>query len=87
MSAKKVNHRMGTVTLRDAILARMKQLGLSPSELAESGLVSSDPTTVYRFLKGESDSKSNVVEEIMGVLEMTASYAVTKPEWVRNLRR
>lgn len=63
--AKKKICSIQSSTLREIILAQMAHLGVSRHQIAHSGRVNASPTTIFRFLSGQSQSSSSVIEAIM----------------------
>jgi len=55
-------------TLRQIILTQMENLGVSRHRLAHSGRVDASATTIFRYLSGQSQSSSAVIEGIMAAL-------------------
>lgn len=72
--------------IRDAISARIKQLGLSNYQFAHSGKVGAAPSSVYRFLKGEVECGSGNLEEMLVALGLRIE-TTKRPLWARRARR
>ena len=72
--------------IRDAINARIKQLGLSTYQFAHSGKVGAAPSTVYRFLKGEVESSSGNLDEMLTALGLRIE-TTKRPMWARRAWR
>jgi len=62
---KEMRYPIDKVTIREAILDRIDQLGITRHKIAHSGVVEASPTTIFRYLSGESDSSAIVIEGIM----------------------
>ena len=65
MAVKKTKYTIHKSTLRKIILSRMEELEITRHRLAHSGRIDASPTTVFRYLSGQSQSSSVVIEGIM----------------------
>lgn len=72
--------------LREAINNRIESLGLTKYQFAHSGKVQAAPSTVYRFLKGEVESSSGNLDEMLSALGLTIK-PTKRPGWARKARR
>lgn len=72
--------------IREAIIARIKQLGLTTYQFAHSGKVGAAPSTVYRFLNGETESSSGNLDEMLTALGLRIE-TTKRPLWARRARR
>ena len=68
-----------TGDLRELILRRMKDLGLSNYDVAEARGLGLSPATVYRYLAGD-DSLSGNVSKIMRVVGLRIVATRSKPK-------
>ena len=56
--------------IREAITKRMKELDLNPNQLSEMLKGKIPRQTIYDFLSGRTDARSEVVSELIKVLEL-----------------
>jgi len=56
--------------IRKAIIRRMKEMDLNPNRLSEILKGKIPRQTIYDFLSGKSDARSEVVSELMKVLKL-----------------
>lgn len=73
-------------TILEVVHERMAQLGLSNRALARCPLISSDPSTIMRFLAGRHDTKTEVLAEIMFALGLgvVVEPAADVLEWING---
>lgn len=71
---------------RNAINDRILQLGVSRFQIASSGLVSAAPSTIYRFLNGETECTSGIVDDLFQALGLRIEASHT-PGWVVDRSR
>ena len=56
--------------IRQAIIKRMKELNLNPNQLSEMLKSKIPRQTIYDFLSGRTDARSEVVSELIKALEL-----------------
>ena len=56
--------------IRQAIIKRMKELSLNPNQLSEILKGKIPRQTVYDFLSGRTDARSEVVSELIKALDL-----------------
>lgn len=56
--------------IRETILSRMKELGLNPNRLSEMLKGEIPRQTIYDFLTGKADARSEVVSALLEALDL-----------------
>ena len=56
--------------IRETILSRMKELGLNPNRLSEMLKGEIPRQTIYDFLSGKADARSEVVSALIEALDL-----------------
>jgi hypothetical protein len=74
-------YRLNEFWIRDIVLERIEELGVSKYDLANHGGISAAPSTVYRFLRGEQNTFSGHVEEILHACGLAIVSVDDVPAW------
>ena len=56
--------------LRDIIIKRMKEMGMNANQISEMPEVKIPRQTIYDFLSGRNDARSEVVSELIKALDL-----------------
>ena len=67
-------------TIRKAIIKRMNELNLNPNRLSEMLKGDIPRQTIYDFLSGQTDARSEVVSALMHTLGLELRPAKKKPK-------
>lgn len=72
------------MTIRDVILKRLKELGISRNGLARSGVCDAAPSTIFRYLSGEKDALCGSVEQVLRACGIKLISSNETPYWVED---
>ena len=75
------SYRLDEMTLRDVILERLDDLGVSRYDLAHRGGCDAAPSTIFRFLSGERNTFSGNVEQILDACGFELVARTARPDW------
>jgi len=63
-----ISYNQNMTMIRQAIIKRMKELNLNPNQLSEQLKGKIPRQTIYDFLSGKTDARSEVVSELIETL-------------------
>lgn len=77
---------MSRLSVRDAIIERMDEFNLTPVDLVRRASLECAPSTIYRFVNGESELKTDLLDRVFDVLNLDITKTGGKPRWVGSPR-
>lgn len=78
-------YRLDEMTIRDVILDRLLDLGVSKYDLAHRAGCDAVPSTIFRFLSGERNTFSGNVEQILEACGIELVARSSKPHWAETV--